>query len=194
MASEIEICNLALTRLGADSIRSFSESNKRARLSQITYQHVRDLYLEDYEWSFNTKYIQLGLLANVTHPKYTYVYQVPSDCLYARQILNELGVVDSRIMWELFNSYIATDIEDAWLRYSQIVTNSNTFPKYFVEAVASQVAAELAPSIVQDKKRYDELTARAEFRLSRAIEKDAALGIEYRFRDQDPEFDSFINV
>ena len=191
MASEIDICNLALTRLGADAIRSFAEDNKRARLSQNTYNHVRDLFLEDHEWAFNTKYAQLALLANVSHPKFSFVYQLPADCLYPRQIMDSLGAVDSRVQWERFNNYIATDVEDAWLRYSEATTVTGRFPTYFVEAVAAQVAAELAPAIVQDKKRYSELLSIAEARLARARDKDAEIGVEYLFRDNDPNNDTF---
>ena len=191
MASEIDICNLALTRLGADAIRSFEEDNKRARLSQNTYKHIRDLYLEDHEWTFNTKYVQLALLANVAHPKFAFVYQLPADCLYPRQILDASGMIDSRVQWERFNNYIATDVESAWLRYSESTTVTGRFPIYFVEAVAAQMAAELAPAIVQDKKRYNELITIAEARLARARDKDAEMGVEYLFRDNDPNNDYF---
>lgn len=192
MASEIEICNLALTRLGADSIRSFDEDNKRARLSQITYRHVRDLLLEDYEWVFNTKYAPLAQLATVTHPFFTYVYRVPSDCLYPRQILIEDQPTKSTTKWEVFSNNLATDVEDAWLRYSEAITVTGFFPVYFIEAVAAQVAAELAPAIVQDKQRYNALMNVAEARLARARDKDAEIGVEYRFRDNDPDNDTFV--
>lgn len=192
MASEIEICNLALTRLGADAIRSFDEDNKRARLSQITYLHVRDLFLEDYEWVFNTKYAPLALLSTVTHPIFTYVYRIPSDCLYPRQILLEGQTTKSTIKWEAFNENIATDLEDAWLRYSEATTITGRFPRYFIEAVSAQMASELAPSIVQDKKQYAALANVAEARLARARDKDAEIGVEYRFRDNDPDNDTFV--
>lgn len=191
--SEVEICNLALTRLGADSIRSFDEDNKRARLSQITYKHVRDLFLEDYEWTFNTAYKPLALLSNETHPNFTYVYSMPSNCLYARQILDSEGTLSSTVKWEVFYKKIATDVEDAWLRYSLAITATGYFPMYFVEAVAAQIAVELAPAIVQDKKRQDTLIKMAEARLYQARDKDAELGIEYLFRDNDPTHDTFVN-
>lgn len=192
MASIIEICNLALTRLGADSIRSFDEDNKRARLSQITYEHVRNLYLEDFEWTFNTKYAQLALLSTITHPSFDYVYQIPTDCLYPRQIMDESGNISSTVKWEVFGIRIATSIPGAWLRYSEKVTVSGIFPPYFVEALASQIAAELAPAIVQDKKQYATLTQVAEARLTNARDKDAEKGVEYLFRDNDPVNDKYV--
>lgn len=192
MASAIEICNLALTRLGADAIRSFDEDNKRARLSQVTYTHIRDLFLEDHEWTFNTKYAPLALLSGVDHPYFTYIYRVPSDCLYPRAILSEGTPVKSTIKWEVFSNNIGTNLEDAWLRYSEATTLTGIFPRYFIEAVAAQIAAELAPAIVQDKQRYNALTNVAEARLARARDKDAELGVEYRFRDNDPDNDTFV--
>lgn len=192
MASEIDISNIALTSLGADAIRSFDEDNKRSRLCYLTYQYVRDLYLEDYEWSFNTKYIQLALLADDTHPKYTYVYKLPSDCLYARQLVDEVGKTTFTVPWEAFSDKIATDLEDAYLRYSEKIYNSGLFPMYFVSAIATQMAVEMAPAIVQDQKRYADLRTIAEYRLMVAREKDAELGSGYLRYDQDPENDSFV--
>ena len=191
--SEVEICNIALTRLGADSIRSFDEDNKRARLSQIMYKHIRDLFLEDYEWTFNTKYKQLALLSGEEHPQFSFIYSVPSDCFYARQLLDSNGTISSKVKWEVYSKKIATNVENAWLRYSLMITATGFFPMYFVEAVAAQVAAELAPAIVQDKNRYNALLKVAEARLYQARDKDAELGIEYLFRDNDPENDTFVN-
>lgn len=191
--SEVEICNIALTRLGADSIRSFDEDNKRARLSQIMYKHIRDLFLEDYEWTFNTKYKQLALLSGEEHPQFSFIYSVPSDCFYARQLLDSNGTISSKVKWEVYSKKIATNVENAWLRYSLMITATGFFPMYFVEAVAAQVAAELAPAIVQDKNRYNALLKIAEARLYQARDKDAELGIEYLFRDNDPENDTFVN-
>lgn len=192
MAGAIEICNLALSRLGADLIRSFDEPNKRARLCEITYKHVRDLFLEDHEWTFNTKFAALPLLANVTHPSFSYVYQLPYDCLYPRQLVDELGVISSKVKWSVFEDHLATNVENAWLRYSFVVEESSKFPMYFVEAVAAQMAAEMCPAIVQDKKRYSELLPIAELQLARAREKDSEIGVEYRQRDVDFNNDTWI--
>lgn len=191
--SEVEICNIALTRLGAESIRSFDEDNKRARMCQIMYKYVRDLFLEDYEWTFNTKYAPLALLSGVEHPQFEFVYSVPSDCFYARQIMDEDGIIRSTTKWEVFSKKIATDVENAWLRYSVSLTATGYFPMYFVEALAAQLAIELAPSIVQDKVRYAALLKITEARLYMAREKDAELGVEYKHRDYEAENDTFVN-
>ena len=140
MASAIEICNLALTRLGAESIRSFDEDNKRARLSQTVYNHNRDLLLEDHEWAFNTAYAALAVLSSITHPVFTYVYAIPANCIYPRAIMDSSGSIDSRVKWEAFQTYIATEVTDAVLRYSIQITNPAKFPIYFTEALASLIA------------------------------------------------------
>lgn len=193
MASEIDICNIALIRLGADTIRSFDENNKRSRTCEILYKHVRDYFIEQYEWSFTTKYSQLALLADISHPQFEFVYQLPSDCAYPRQIVNSIGQIKSLIKWEVFETKVATDLEDAWLRYSVRLTNSGIYPIYFVEAISSQLAVELSPSIVQDKKVYDKLFAIADVKLKSALQADVNKGVEDIHRDQDAFNDSFVN-
>ena len=77
--SKIGICNLALAHLGADSIRSFEETNKRARMADVFFDQVRDYLLSKFDWPFfrmRKRYrvythisylLTAGLLENYTH-------------------------------------------------------------------------------------------------------------------------------
>lgn len=83
MASEVDICNLALAHLGDDatvsSIRP-PEGSAQAEHCARFYPVARDLCLEAHEWGFATKRANLALLSNTPPPGFLYVYQVPADC------------------------------------------------------------------------------------------------------------------
>jgi len=61
--TEVTISNSALIKLGAETITTFEDDNKRARLCKNQYPLMRDKLLRSHPWNFNTKRVELGLLA-----------------------------------------------------------------------------------------------------------------------------------
>jgi hypothetical protein len=51
MASDVAICNTALNRLGANTITSFTENSKEARLCNAEYEGIRDQVLRSHPWN-----------------------------------------------------------------------------------------------------------------------------------------------
>ena len=84
MASEIEICNLALGNIRAGSINSFTEGSIQAQQCNLKYSIIRDRCLREIVWSFNRKIEALATLSSVTIFNWAYAYQYPSDCLKIR--------------------------------------------------------------------------------------------------------------
>ena len=48
----LEICNLALSWLAAESIEDLGDDTRRAELCALNYPAVRDLVLEARDWAF----------------------------------------------------------------------------------------------------------------------------------------------
>ena len=78
--SDVDIANLALLKLGADSITSFSDANPRARAFQNGYAMLRDK-LQRMRWNFNRAYVQIPALADQPPFEYAYIYPLPADYL-----------------------------------------------------------------------------------------------------------------
>ncbi len=87
MANEIEICNLALTRVGANTIAAFTDPTQEATICNSLYAFARDNVFRDHDWAFASKPLALTLLTE-THPEWDYVYAYPGDCMAARRIAN----------------------------------------------------------------------------------------------------------
>ena len=171
MASKVQICNLALSRIGARRIQSLSDSIKEARECTAHYDFARDAVLEDHDWTFARKRLTLALLSD-TYSGWEYAYQYPSDCVIARHIYNDTGAdtgtsydIDSdryeplgKTEFEIVSSedkdyrVILTNKEDAELRYTARVTDANLYSAKFVSALAFRLAAELAIPIRSDSK------------------------------------------
>lgn len=59
MASDLEICNAALMRLGSEPITSFSDSSKRAKLCLAHYDRIKKDLISDNPWNFSLKRVEL---------------------------------------------------------------------------------------------------------------------------------------
>ncbi|WP_137924652.1 hypothetical protein [Cupriavidus sp. 2SB] len=89
MASQVDICNLALSRLGdAATVASIDppEGSPQAGRCKQWYPICRDLVLEAHPWSFATRRVALANLPAVT-PSWQFAYGKPADCLKAWAVL-----------------------------------------------------------------------------------------------------------
>lgn len=148
MASETEICNRALIKLGDKTIILIGEDSKRGRACGVLYAPTRDYVLRSHPWNFALKRVQLA--RNVADPVYDYAYsyKLPSDCLRV--------IIPNREHWEygIEGRDLVTDYPDAWLKYIRRVTDVNQFDVTFTESLACKLAAELAVLLTDDNARH----------------------------------------
>ncbi|EMJ5971364.1 hypothetical protein GWI96_05725 [Proteus sp. G4380] len=153
MASEIEICNIALSRIGnSRSINSMTEASKEAVQCNLHYAQCRDSVLADFPWNFATKKVALANTNNPP-PNWTYAYRYPNDCLKAIGIVEphqKYRRPDTAIHFHVGSDengtgrLIFTDHPSAWLEYVARITDVNMFDALFKDALAWRLAAELA--------------------------------------------------
>lgn len=147
----VDVCNLALSHVGAFPIQSINEATKEARECKRLYLTAKDATLEAFDWGFARKEKALGELSGsgVTRSGWDYSYEWPSDCIIPRRIYNsadkfkkidfEIGVSD-----DLNKRLILCNEEDAILIYTAAVSNANLFTPTFKEALGYRLASELA--------------------------------------------------
>lgn len=89
MASEVEICNLALSHLGdSATVASIDppEGSAQAEHCARFYPMARDSLLELHPWGFALRRVQLAQLEN-PWPQWRFAYARPTDCLRAIAVL-----------------------------------------------------------------------------------------------------------
>ena len=153
MASEIEICNIALSRIGnSRSINSMTESSKEANQCSLHYEQCRDAVLSDFPWNFAVKRVALADTNNPP-PEWKYAYRYPTDCMKAIAIIRpgeKYHRPDTAIHFQVgadedgTGKLIYTDQPEAWLQYTARVTDVNMYDALFKDALAWRLAAELA--------------------------------------------------
>ncbi|OVZ82190.1 hypothetical protein [Yersinia kristensenii] len=153
MASEIEICNIALSRIGnSRTINSLTEKSKEAGVCSLHYEPCRDAVLSDFPWNFAIKRVALADLGNPP-PDWNFSYRYPTDCMRLIEIMVpgiRYPTASMRIPFEVGSDaegtgkILLTNEHDAWLRYVGRVTDVNMFDSLFRDVLSWRLAAEIA--------------------------------------------------
>ena len=178
MATEIDICNLALAHLGDDAtIASIKppEGSAQAEHAARFYPIARNTLLETHTWNFAAKRASLATTTNTTE-QWEYAYVAPADMMTPLAIISPtaqndystrmssgdtLGGITSNYsptivaghytpqQFAVEGDYIYTNQENAILRYQSLITDSTKFSPLFVVALSWHLAAMMAGPIIK---------------------------------------------
>lgn len=153
MANELEICNLALSRIQANAIQSLAEASREAQVCRRHYPLCRDSVLNDYDWAFARRNSLLAEIA-AEHPSWEYVYALPADCIAPRRIwsVSDPEGADPRLRIPYEKGLhpttqtlaLYTNEAEARLVYTAQVTNAALFDPLFADMLAWRLASEFA--------------------------------------------------
>lgn len=201
MASEVDICNLALGHLGdTATVASLDppEGSAQAEHCARFYPIARDSLLELHPWGFATRRVQLAQLGT-GWPEWDYSYAQPADALNIIAVLPpdasddySMGLNSANVPLAAGGAYVPkafsceinsegkdviyTDQEDAVLRYTALVTDTTKFSPLFVMTLSWHLASMLAGPIIKGDQGAAEskrCTAMMQIYLSKATESDA---------------------
>lgn len=79
VTSELEIWNLALTRLGHDALSSVTEAGKAGDRCRLHYPVMRDTVLRAHPWNFAVRRASLAALDYTPAFEFTYAFALPTD-------------------------------------------------------------------------------------------------------------------
>jgi hypothetical protein len=168
MASEVDIANLALTKLGAATIISLNDPDPKATVMNLLYPIVRDAELRRRKWKFSLRRASLPALA-ATPIGYARQFQLPTDplCLRVIQVGDYhvgLDMSDYRsIPTEIFSiegtTILANLPAPLNIRYIAQVTDTGTFDAAFVDALACRMAFESCKKITNSDSAKESLRA-----------------------------------
>ncbi len=175
MPSEVDICNLALQRLGATTITTLTDDSTAARECNRVYSHARDSELRAHPWNFARK--RESLAASSTDPAFGYAkqYPLPSDFL---RILPTREQLDFQIE---SGNILTDDGAPLEIVYIYRVTDPNDFDQLFVDLLVARIARDLSEKITQSKGKIElaqslYLEMRKEARRINAFERPALEG------------------
>ena len=178
MATEVDICNLALAHLGDDAtIASINppEGSAQAEHAARFYPIARNSLLESHTWNFASKRTSLATTTN-TIAQWDYAYVAPADMMTPVAIISPTSqndyatrmaagdtpgnltanyaptIVAGQYTPQQFaveGSLIYTNQDDAMLRYQSLVTDTTKFSPLFVVTLSWHLASMLAGPIIK---------------------------------------------
>lgn len=204
MASDINICNMALANIGVEGITSFSELSQQAKMCSNFYAHVRDYLQGSYAWGFNKKQVRLVRDIVSIIPGWPYIYAYPVEALNVQRVyeaeLDSGGVWrEGMVQWgteyeqqahgrRLFDiqmgvtKRICTDCINAWAECRIRVEDVNLFPPAFAETLSWGLATRIALALTKSQDVAGNCNAMYQQALSLALVNDA--GESYTFSEQ----------
>ncbi len=144
----VEICNLALSRIGMVTINGIDEASEAARLCNQFYDVTRKVVLRRSAWPFATRRIQLARI-DVQPKDYLYAYRYPNNCVCLRKLYTENyrrlpDFNHYKVLSDTAGRILYTDIENAWMEYTADIKDCTLFDDEFVQALSWKLAAEIA--------------------------------------------------
>lgn len=161
MASEVDICNLALAYLGDSAtvvVIDPPEASVQAELCSRFYPVARDALLEMHPWAFATQCVQLAQL-ETTRPEWRFAYAAPADVIRVLAVIAagaaDLGdgVANARPYSLEADAtgaaVIFTNEPNALARYIGRTRDTTRFSPLFVQALAWHLASMLAGPLLK---------------------------------------------
>ena len=178
MATEVDICNLALAHLGDDAtIATLSppEGSAQAEKAARFYPIARNTLLQMHTWNFAAKRGNLALTAN-TLDQWDYAYTAPADMMSPVAIISPTAqndyatrmsagdtpggitsnyaptIVAGQYTPQQFaveGTFIYTNQENAMLRYQAFITDPSLFSPLFVTTLSWHLASMLAGPVIK---------------------------------------------
>jgi hypothetical protein len=197
MPTDTELCNLALSHIGARNISIIGEATKEGRECAKLYDPARRHVLRGFSWGFAEQRTALALLSGVTPVGYTYAYEYPVKCLKARKIWkdeSDLEPIDFIInVGPTGNSkVIYTNEASAVLIFTYDVTNTSIFDPEFDTLFSWKLASDLAIPIT--KKRSTLAMALNTYSIYSAEAKQSDAQEQSKQENRDKEFNTYVDA
>jgi hypothetical protein len=176
MATDVEIANAALRRLGAGTVTSFTQGTKSANCVNDLYVVTRDNFLRAHNWNFASKRVKLAQLSTAPAFGFDYAYALPSDWIRTVSVHdNDAGVSTVTYKEETQDdqNVLLCSSTDVYLRYVSRVTDPNRMPPDFRTAFSRRLAAEMALDLTASNSIQAASDQEAERLLLRAKSADA---------------------
>ena len=191
MASDVDICNLALVKLGAQPIPSLTSNDPKAAVLNRVYPLLRDKLLRVWRWNFTRVYTELPALTDSPPFEYSYAYQLPSD--YLRLELADVSDGTSQAVgmpaasigdwnfnrnqdYRIVGRQIWSNVPPPLrIQYAAQITDPTQFDAAFVESFACYIAWQLCEQLTGSSQKrqmaqQEYMVSIREARMTNAVE------------------------
>jgi hypothetical protein len=177
--TNVELCNIGLKLLGSFSVQSIDAPITTLERNLATfYNPLRRAELRLHTWHFAKKLGTLTQLSGVTLPDdYTFVYQLPNDCLRPLR--------DETTEWLLMGRLLFSNMSTLKITYIYDIKDVSQFDDLFVQVLAAEIAMAACESVTQSNTKKQDCEKQRDYWLSEARRLNA-----FELEPQDEEADT----
>ena len=160
MATETDVCNMALGRIGALRIDNFdTDTSVQAVQCRLHYDQIRDALLRSHWWRFASARAELEENAETPAFEWDHQFDLPDDFIRVKAIFddNNSPGQDTYYSYALEGNLLLTNESSVDLRYIKQVTDPDDFDPLFIEVLVLQLAIRLTMPLTQDQGLYKNL-------------------------------------
>lgn len=171
MATELEVVNEALIKLGASPIASLTDAGAEATAASALFRTTTDRLLAETLWYWALRKVQLSRITleagefNEFADEFEYVYQMPTD------LIRSVGLASCE-PFRLLRDRMYTNDKTPVLTYV-FQAEVDRWPGYFRELVVDSLAGAFAISVTDSSNRAQMWMNRADRARGRAMAIDA---------------------
>jgi hypothetical protein len=203
--SDVVICNLALSHIGADAVLSSinpPDGSVEAGYCARYYPVARQELIEMHAWGFAKTRVALAALSVNPSATWTYAYEAPSDMIQSQRILttstldaygffpfggllraDEVALFSERgsANFDIEDGVVLTHEPDAVLLYTHDVIDTSKFTAGFTSALSFLVASYLAGPLIKGAEGTNaalKMRQVAERKAAQAAANDANSSVE----------------
>lgn len=167
--TSLQVSNMALSHIGAGEITALSDTSATADAINAFLEITREQTLKDFPWPFATYTADatvtspggFALVEEDPNDEWGFSYRYPTDCVEIRRIWSGLRMDEpgSRVPYRIgydgttttaTGRLIFTDMEDAVIEYTALVTDMTIYPPDFVMAWSYRLAWHIAPRLAMN--------------------------------------------
>lgn len=173
--SAVAICNMALSKFGAQPILSLTDDSDNARACNRVYEQCRDSLLRKHPWNFAVNRATLAMLSDPPAYGYDHAYQLPTNpyCLRVLELFEER---EEGYDWLVEGRSLVTNADTARIKYIAKVTDPTYFDVGFVAVLVLLIASEIAIPITGKAAYAETMVKLFQSELMEAIGQDAYEG------------------
>lgn len=175
MASVIDICNQALTRVGAERIVSLNDGTPEAILCNLLFDTLVDETISEGQWSSAVFRIALNKTINTPVFDFDFEYQLPTN----PKVLNVLSINETRAgdkEYTIEGDKLLSDESSVSIKFIGRIDNTELFGPYLTRAIVSRLAHELAFPLTSNRALAESLYRRYEIDMETGLVKDNQQG------------------
>ena len=164
---EINIANMALSRVGENTITTFSDGTPRSNVASLWFDQTRRTLLTSHRWMFARVISELDQADFTPISTWEYAYKLPSNFLRMEQY---------DYNYEIAGEYLFCNEDECKILYIGDITDVNMYSSNFINALYMSLALNMTTQLVDRGTQYDRIAAELKQTLGNAYQSNEVTG------------------